>query len=68
MLVKGLLAAYFHDTGMLLLEGDPALSGTEYMADHEARSILFLKHYAARKGLGEDIQRDCATIINYTDL
>lgn len=68
MLVRGLLAAYFHDTGMLLQEGDPARSGTEYLADHEARSILFLKHYAAGKGLGEDIQRDCATIINYTDL
>lgn len=68
MLLRGLLAAYFHDTGMLLLEGDPAHSGTEYMADHEARSILFLKGYAARKGLGEDISRDCATIINYTDL
>lgn len=68
MLLRGLLAAYFHDTGMLLLEGDPAHSGTEYMADHEARSILFLRRYAAHKGLGEDISRDCATIINYTDL
>ena len=68
MLLKGLLAAYFHDSGMLLMEGDPARSGTEYMADHEARSILFLKRYATRKGLGEDIPRDCATIINYTDL
>ena len=68
MLLKGLLAAYFHDTGMLRAEGDPALSGTEYMAGHEARSILFLKHYSHRKKLGEDIPRDCATIINYTDL
>jgi hypothetical protein len=68
MLLRGLLAAYFHDTGMLLLEGDPAHSGTEYMANHEARSILFLRRYAARKGLGEDIARDCATIINYTDM
>ncbi|MBU1566751.1 MAG: hypothetical protein KJ630_14140, partial [Proteobacteria bacterium] len=68
MLLRGLLAAYFHDTGMLLQEGDPAHSGTEYMADHEVRSILFLSRYAAEKGLGEDIAKDCATIINYTDL
>lgn len=68
MLEKGLLAAYFHDTGMLLLEGDPAHSGTEYIANHEARSVLFLKNYAASIGLGEDIARDCATIINYTNL
>lgn len=68
MLLKGLLAAYFHDTGMLRAKGDPALSGTEYMAGHEARSIDFLKRYAERKRLGEDIARDCSTIINYTDL
>lgn len=68
MLQKGLLAAYFHDTGMLRLEGDPAHSGSRYIAKHEARSILFLKNYATEKGLGEDIARDCAIIINYTDL
>lgn len=68
MLLRGLLAAYFHDTGMLLLEGDPAHSGTEYIVNHEARSIFIFKRYAARKGLGEDFTRDCATIINYTDL
>lgn len=68
MLLKGLLAAYFHDTGMLRSQGDPALSGTEYMAGHEARSIHFLKTYAHQKGLGDEIVRDCSTIINYTDL
>jgi hypothetical protein len=66
-LFKGLLAAYFHDTGMLLLEGDPA-SGTDYMAGHEARSILFLDKYVTRKGFGKTFSKDCATIINYTDL
>jgi hypothetical protein len=68
MLLRGLLAAYFHDTGMLLMEGDLAHSGTEYMANHEERSILFLRRYAARKALRADIPRDCATIIKYTDL
>lgn len=68
MLRKGMLAAYFHDTGMLLEEGDPAASGTQYIAGHEARSILFLKNYAIEKGLGDDIARDCAIIINYTKL
>jgi hypothetical protein len=68
MLLKGILAAYFHDTGMLRVQGDPALSGTVYMAGHEARSINFLKRYVERKRLDEDIARDCSTIINYTDL
>jgi len=67
-LTKGLLSAYFHDTGMLLLEGDRAKSGTEYIADHEERSILFLQRYAALKGLDENILKDCATIIHYTNL
>ena len=66
--LKGLLAAYFHDTGMLLLENDPAQSGTEYIAGHEQRSIQFLENYAKEKGLPDEIPRDCATIINYTDL
>jgi len=66
--LKGLLAAYFHDTGMLLLETDPAESGTEYIAEHEQRSIDFLYRYAKEKNLPEEIPRDCAIIINYTDL
>ncbi len=67
-LFKGLLAACFHDTGMLLLEGDPTDSGMKYIANHEERSKLFLRNYSVQKGFGEDIPRDCATIINYTDL
>jgi hypothetical protein len=69
MLLKGLFAAYFHDTGMLLRsEGGLPLAETESIVGHEARSIDLLNHYAHRKGLGKDFQRDCATIINYTDL
>ncbi len=67
-LLKGILAAYFHDTGLLLLEGDTAETGTTYLAEHETRSILFLERYAAQKGLNDDMARDCATIIKYTDL
>ncbi len=67
-LFKGLLAAYFHDTGMLLAKDASAPAATNYMADHEARSVRFLKKYVIKKGLGEDISRDCATIIEYTNL
>lgn len=68
MLRKGLLAAYFHDTGMLLEQGDPAASGTQYIDGHENRSIHFLKVYIAEQGLSDDYTRDCAIIINYTKL
>jgi hypothetical protein len=65
---KGLLSAYFHDTGMLLVEGDHAQSGTEYIVNHEKRSILFLQRYIALKNLDPSILNDCATIIRYTNL
>ena len=67
-LFEGLLAAYFHDSGMLLLENDSAVSGTTYIAGHESRSIAFLTRYAEEKGFGTKIITDCATIINYTNL
>lgn len=67
-LFKGLLAAYFHDSGMLLLENDAAESGTEYIDGHELRSIAFLNTYAEEKNFGANIIKDCATIIKYTDL
>ncbi len=67
-LFKGLLAAYFHDTGMLTLEGDQAHSSMQHMAKHETRSILFLDQYVTQKGFAKEISQDCATIIRYTDL
>jgi hypothetical protein len=68
MLTKSLLSACFHDTGMLLLNGDTANSGTEYIARHEERSILFLDRYITHKNLDRKISKDCATIIHYTNL
>ena len=67
-LTKGLLSAYFHDTGMLLQEGDDAQSGAEYMANHEQRSVYFLEQYGMLKNLDRKILEDCAAIIQYTDL
>ncbi len=67
-LFKGLLAAYFHDTGMLPQEGELEDCNMQYMAEHESRSIVLLKQYAAKKGFARDVFLDCATIIRYTDL
>ncbi|TKB26087.1 hypothetical protein FCL47_10090 [Desulfopila sp. IMCC35006] len=67
-LFKGLLAAYFHDTGMLPQERDQAHSDGQETVKHETRSILFLQKYVAQKGFTQEIFRDCATIIRYTDL
>lgn len=67
-LLKGLLAAYFHDTGMLLQKGDATDCGTSYMANHEIRSIHFLSHYCKTKNISDVVARDCSLIINYTEL
>lgn len=67
-LLKGILAAYFHDTGLLLLENDPPRSTEDYMPDHEARSTLFLLQYITPKGLSGDLAKDCGIIIRYTAL
>lgn len=67
-LFKGLLAAYFHDSGMLLKESDSAKCGAEYIAGHEFRSIAFLSQYAKEKKFDSTIVKDCGTIINYTNL
>ena len=67
-LFRGLLAAYFHDTGMLPQAGELKDAAQHYMANHESRSIVLLKHYIAEKDFGGDVFLDCATIIRYTDL
>lgn len=67
-LLKGLLSAYFHDTGMLLKNNDAARSGTEYIANHEDRSISYMEDYISRKNLDHQIAIDCAVIIRYTEL
>lgn len=67
-LFKGLLAAYFHDTGMLPLERDQAHANRQDVTKHETRSIHFLEKYVTQKRFAQEIARDCATIIRYTDL
>ena len=67
-LFKGLLAAYFHDAGMLVLTHEQSTPPTEYIAGHEARSIALLTRYCCEHNFGEEIIRDCGTIIRYTDL
>ncbi len=68
LLLKGLFSAYFHDTGMLLREGDSATSGSVYIKTHEKRSIAFLFDYINSERLDMDQFADCATIVMYTKL
>lgn len=67
-LVQGLLSAYFHDTGMLLSDGDSARSGSQYFRGHEKRSITFIQRYIASSQLPDPYRENCAAIIRCTDL
>lgn len=67
-LFKGLLAAYFHDTGMLIKSGDHSERATDFIANHETRSIDFLVEYCDEKRFDNEMVKDCSTIINYTIL
>jgi hypothetical protein len=67
-LTRGILASYFHDLGMLLQRKDQAEHGTEYMAEHEGRSIRLLQNYLAARNLPQALGADCAIIIKYTEL
>lgn len=68
LFLRGVIAAYFHDSGLLLQKDDPVDSGTKYIAGHEGRSIVFLADYARKKMLGAGFIHDCGIIIHYTDL
>jgi len=67
-LLKGILAAYFHDTGMLELEDDETGSAAEFIANHEARSVEFLQKYCRDRNFSNDVSKDCSLIIQYTIL
>jgi hypothetical protein len=67
-LIQALLSAYFHDTGMLLSDGDTAKTGAKYFKGHEKRSITFVKRYIETSRLPASYGENCAAIIRCTDL
>ncbi len=55
--LKGLLSAYFHDTGLLLKLSDSAENGAAFTRCHEQRSIDALSRYLKTSDLDNDIAR-----------
>lgn len=68
IITKGILSAYFHDTGLLLRSFDTADTGAEFTRYHEARSISSLFKYLESHNFGDDVRIDCASIIRCTNL
>lgn len=67
-LLKGVLAAYFHDSGLLVLDSESGISAPQLLQGHEKRSIETLKYYLQTRNIQESIGNDCGIIIRYTDL
>lgn len=63
----GLVAAYFHDTGLLPKHSDTH-HHTRYSRDHEERSITVLYDYLGKNGFPERYMEHCGVIIKYTNL
>ncbi len=68
IVIKGLLSAYFHDTGLLLRSFDTADTGAEFTQYHEARSISSLFKYLESHSFDDTTRIDCASMIRCTNL
>ncbi|UZP66256.1 hypothetical protein N1030_11585 [Desulfovibrio mangrovi] len=62
------LAAYFHDVGLIQEEGDTDGTGAKYTVGHEERSIAFMRTYLGARGYAEADLLDCADMIRCTIL
>jgi hypothetical protein len=64
----GIIAALFHDVGLIQEEGDTNGSGAKYTIGHEERSIEFMKVYLSKKKLPSEDITDCSHFIMSTIL
>ncbi len=67
-LLLSLLAAYFHDTGMIQEEGDTEGTGAKYTIGHEQRSVVVLEGYMRERNFDDSDIAACADMINCTIL
>ncbi|MEW5773430.1 MAG: HD domain-containing protein [Thermodesulfobacteriota bacterium] len=64
----GLLAALFHDVGLIQTEDDTVGTGAKYTIGHEKRSVNFVERYLREHAFPEDEIRDIGNIIAGTNL
>ena len=64
----GIIAALFHDTGLIQTEDDMEGTGAKYTIGHEQRSIELIKKYLPSQGFNKDEVEDCANMVLYTIL
>lgn len=68
MVLIGLVAALFHDTGYIQKIGDKKGTGARYTINHVDRSIKFAREYLLKKGFKKKDIYDCSNIIKCTNI
>lgn len=66
--LRCIMAAYFHDTGLIQVAEDTEGTGAKHTVGHEQRSIVFMEGYLTARGYGRDDVRACAEMIECTIL
>ena len=67
-LTLGLICSLLHDSGLIQTDTDLEGSGAKYTANHEERSIEFMRGYLGAKNFSRQDFDDCAAIITCTKL
>ncbi len=67
-LLVGLLAAMFHDTGLIQTEEERQGTGAHFTVGHEDRSVRVATAYLQQQGFSEEEIADCSRIILATTL
>lgn len=68
MVECGMIAAFFHDSGLIQKKTDNEGTGAKYTKFHEERSILFVQEYLTSVGRSEEMSKWCSQMIQCTKL
>jgi len=67
-ILLGLLAALYHDAGLIQDSHDRKGTGAKYTIGHEERSVEFMRQNLGPKGFSEQQINDCEQLIKSTNL
>lgn len=67
-ILLGLLAALFHDSGLIQTQKDKKGTGAKYTIGHEKRGIRFMRKNLGEKNFTRRQMDDCAQLIKCTNL
>jgi len=67
-ILLGLLAALYHDVGLIQTDHDKSGTGAKYTIGHEKRSVAFMRANLSRWRFSADHMDDCAALIKCTNL